>query len=192
MSSHLCVPQWGCTAASGAGWADPGSAYLQHLFAGNFQETFKYRGETFPLGKSVEMQCLLLESDLSMFPWQPGTSAGRSSGRGRCDAALQRQCESGSVPQQLPGTGQGTGRQVGGTSCHCQLERSRGTEPFTAEAVPLFLPCNLGLVQLLPSHAPPLLPAQSLCRSCTWSRCQGPAAGECQRFHCLFAKGVGD
>lgn len=73
----------GLHAASGAGWADPGSAYLQHLSAGNFQETFKYRGETFPLGKSVEMQCLLLEPDLSMFSLAAGNQGGQELGPGQ-------------------------------------------------------------------------------------------------------------
>lgn len=119
MSSHLCVLQWGCTAASGAGWVDPGPAYLQHLFAGNFQETFKYEGETFPLGKFVEMQCLLLEPDLLMF-----SLADRSQGRGRgsdmvlpCSDSARVALRCG-VPQQLPGPGQ-TGHR-----CHCQLEPS--------------------------------------------------------------------
>lgn len=56
--------------------ADPSPAYLQQLFAGNFQETFKCRGEAFPLGKSVEMQCLLLDPDLSVL-----SLAARSQGR---------------------------------------------------------------------------------------------------------------
>lgn len=96
------------------------------------------------------------------------------------------------VPQRLPAAGRGTGWQAGGTWRHGQLEWSHSHyRMLPAEAVPIFLPCNLGLLQLLPSYAVLVPPAQCLCRLCLWSQCQDPAAGECQRLHCLFANGCG-
>lgn len=76
-----------------------------------------------------------------------------------------------SVPQQLPGTGQGTGRQAGGTSCHCQLERSHSTEPFTAEAVPFSFHVTWGFFSSFPAML------SQCCRpSFSAGRARGPGA----------------
>lgn len=85
-----------------------------------------------------------------------------------------------------------TGRLVAHGTTDSWNRATHVTEPFTAEAVPIFLPRNLGLLQLLPSHTLPVLPAQSLYRLCSQSQCQDLGAGEGQRFHCLFANGGGD
>lgn len=77
-------------------------------------------------------------------------------------AALQGQCEGGTgMRRSVPVAGHG--------SAHLP-----SVKPGASSAPPQ--PCR------------PVLLAPSPCRSCLWSQ---PAAGECQRFHCLSANGCG-
>lgn len=184
MSSHLCVLRWGCTTASGAGWADASPAYLQHLFAGNFRETFKYKGETLPLGKCVEMRCLLLEADVST-----SSPAGRSGAGavGWCCPAVT-----------VPGWHWGV---VSHSGCpgqrRAQVPLSAGTEPLTVQNCFLLRLCPFsfrvtwGFFSCFPAmlsqrHQPGLSSGRAVVPVLD------RAAGECQTFHCLFASGGGD
>lgn len=66
--------------------------------------------------------------------------------------------------------------------------------PFVAEALAHFLPCNLGLLLLLPGRAPTVLPAQPLCRQrrAHAPSTGAPALGKRRGFYWLFANGVGN
>lgn len=128
MSSHLCVLQRGCTAASGAGCADPGPAYLQHLFAENFQVQRRNISS-----RKVGGNAVLAVGSRAVDVFPAGRSWGRSSG-------VVLPC-SDSASASATGVWCSTAAAWGsaGRRCHCLLDLSlsryrtvsyRGCAPF--------------------------------------------------------------